>query len=335
MARTAARKIPNRIENDESSEIQKNLTVNEPEKAEQPGMPKADTVTAFFITHILPKINTPEYWREKVLEKRSEIECKAQLEIIERVVQLNQLSDDFEGNFHSTEAFTSMYTEVLNIQNGQNFTASSWKIICIPMSISPLGGGRIFLSGIFHSRANLDIFSNWTVIPKNADFNIISEPFARSDVHRESLLDENGPPYTQPRPADWPNQSVKNISLGSAENYSFEFDELENENLGDTIITVSSEDEETFYGFKTGPVPKNQHISMVDAMELLHSIIEANSKDEHLNHVKNSTPVKARKLEKGKIEKRPNKRVENLGRKMTRYIPMTFFAEFIASFLKK
>ena len=346
LAKTAARKMPNRIEIDESAEIPKNEipkneTIIENDQVEQPGTPSADTVTTFYITHILPKINTPEYWREKVLEKRTEIECQPQLDIIDRVVQLNQLSDDFKGDFHSTEAFISMYSEILDIQNAQNFTASSWKILSIPMPVAPLGGGRVFLSGIFHSRANVDIFSSWTVNTKNTDFNIIPEPFARSDVHREIPLDTNGPPYTQQRPADWSNQSGNDISLESTKNYSFQFNEIESPKFGPRIqnsvpIPISSDDEETFYGFKTGPMPKDNQISVINAMELLHSIIEVNSRDEHrVDTVKNSTPMKSRTSEKGRIEKRQNKRDENLGRKMTRYIPMTFFAEFISSFLKK
>ena len=335
LARTAARKMPNRIENEESVELPNNEPIIPAENVEITGTLDADTVTTFFMTQILPKINTPEYWKEKVLEKRSEIECKTQLEIIDRVVQLNQISDDYKGDFHATDAFIDMYSEVLKVQNGQNFTSSSWKIITIPMTISPLGGGRIFLSGIFHSRANLDIFSNWTVISKSADFNIIPEPFARSDVHREIPLDENGPPYTQQRPADWPNQSVNEISLGTSKNYSFEFNELNDSKSPEKVPSVSSEDEETFYGFKTGPMPKNQQISVIDAMELLHSIIEVNSRDEHRpSTVKNSTPVKSKKSDNGRVEKRPSKR-DDLGRKMTRYIPMTFFAEFISSFLKR
>ena len=341
LAKTAARKMPNRIEIDESAEIPKNEipkneTIIENDQVEQPGTPSADTGTTFYITHILPKINTPEYWREKVLEKRTEIECQPQLDIIDRVVQLNQLSDDFKGDFHSTEAFISMYSEILDIQNAQNFTASSWKILSIPMPVAPLGGGRVFLSGIFHSRANVDIFSSWTVNTKNTDFNIIPEPFARSDVQREIPLDENGPPYTQARPADWSNQSLNDISLGSTKNYSFEFEEFESGKVKGKVPSVSSEDEQTFYGFKTGPMPNSNQISVIDAMELLHSIIEVNSKDEHRSKlVKNSTPVKSKKSDKGKIEKRAGKRDENLGRKMTRYIPMSFFAEFISSFLKK
>ena len=332
LARTAARKIPNRVEIEESVEHPEKIPDKPLEKSELPGTPCADTVTAFFISDILPKINTPEYWKEKVLQKRSETECEIQLNIIDRVVQLNKMSDEFNGNFHSTEAFSSMYAEVLEIQNGQNFTSSSWKIITIPMSIIPLGGGRIFLSGIFHSRANIDVFSKWTVNSKNVDFNIISEPFARSDVQRESLLDENGPPYTQQRPADWPNQSVKDISLESTKNYSFEFNDLPDD---EKVISVSSEDEQTFYGFKTGPLPKNQQqISMADAMDLLHSIIEVNSKDEHHSIKKSSTPVKVRKSDQNRVEKRNNKN-ENMGRKMTKYIPMAFFAEFISAFLKK
>lgn len=335
LARTAARKMPNRIEIEEPLE----KTLENPKNSEEvelPGTPNADTVTAFFITQILPKINTPEYWREKVLEKRTEVECETQLEIINRVVHLNDMSDEFTGDFHSTEAFCAMYSEILDIQNGQNFTASSWKIISIPMKIPPLGGGRVFLSGIFHSRANVDIFSNWSISSKNVDFNIIPEPFARSDVHQEIRLDENGPPYTQQRPVDWPNQSANDISIGSTKDYSFEFDELESKKIEGSVISVSSEDEETFYGFKTGPIPKNNHICMEDAVELLHSIIEVNSKDEHpVGSVRNSTPVGAKKSDKGRIEKRGNKRDENLGRKMTKYIPMTFFAEFISSFLKK
>ena len=327
--------MPNRIENEEPVETSLNIPKS-PEKVELSGTPSADTVTTFFITHILPKINTPEYWKEKVLEKRSESECDTQLNIIDRVVQLNQLADDFNGDFHSTEAFGSMYSELLDIQNGQNFTASSWKIISIPIKISPLGGGRVFLSGIFHSRANIDIFSNWNFSSKNVDFNINPEPFARSDVHQEIPLDNNGPPYTQQRPADWSNQSVKDISLESTNNYSFEFQELESKKIDGVVTSVNSEDEETFYGFKTGPMPQNQQISVIDAMELLHSIIEVNSKDEHrINTVKNSTPVKSKKSDNGRVEKRTSKRDENLSRKMNRYIPMTFFAEFISSFLKK
>ena len=336
LARTAARKMPNRVENEDSIEISENMPVIPEEKVELPGTLDADTVTTFFMTQIIPKINTPEYWKEKCLEKRSEIECQAQLDIIDRVVQLNKLSDDFNGDFHATEAFISLYSEILEIQNGQNFTASSWKIISVPMTIAPLGGGRIFLSGIFHSRANLDIFSNWSVISKNADFNIIPEPFARSDVQREIPLDENGPPYTQQRPVDWSNQSANDISFDSVKNYSFEFNELENSKNGNKVPNVNSDDEETFYGFKTGPMPKNQQISVINAMELLHSIIEVNSKDEHRpNNLINSTPLKMNRPDKGRIEKRPNKKEDNLGRKMTRYIPMTFFAEFISSFLKK
>ena len=86
LARTAARKMPSRTESEQPHEISKNPII-EKEKSELPGTPSADTVTAFFITHILPKINTPEYWKEKVLDKRSKIECEVQLDIIERVVQ--------------------------------------------------------------------------------------------------------------------------------------------------------------------------------------------------------------------------------------------------------
>ena len=329
--------MPSRIENEQPVEIPENPKMAETvEKIEKTGTPCADTVTMFFITHVLPKINTPDYWREKVLEKRSESECQTQLDIINRVEQLNKLSDEFDGDFHSTDAFSTLYTEILNIQNSQNFTASSWKIISIATHIPPLDGGRVFLSGIFHSRANVDIFSNWTVSPKNVDFNIVPEPFARSDVQQESLLVENGPPYTQQRPADWSNQSVDDNLFDSSKNYSFNFNELESGKLNGTVISVSSEDEETFYGFKTGPLPERNQISVDDAMELLHSIIEVNSKDEQrLNSIKNSTPMKTKKSDNGRIEKRLSKRDENVGRKMTRYIPMSFFAEFISSFLKK
>ena len=289
-------------------------------------------MTAFFISHVLPKINTPEYWREKVLEKRNESECKAQLEIIELVVQLNIMSDDYNGDFHSTDAFKSMYDEVLIIQNGQNWTASSWKLITVPMIVPPLGGGRVFLSGIFHSRANIDIFSNWSYTnSKNADFKIMPEPFAQSDVQRNTSLVENGPPYTQTRPDDWFDQSVRDISLESAKNYSFEFNDFENPQVPSPVKT---EDEETFYGFKMAR-PKEQHISVVDAMELFHSIIEINSTDEHLkpSNSKESTPKVSHKKQNFKVGKRPNE--EPMNKKMNRYIPMKFFAEFISSFLKK
>ena len=345
MARTAARKIPNRTEESENEnpEIQNS-------EAEITGTPKADTVTAFFTDHILPKINSPEYWREKVLEKRDETECKPQLEIIDLVVQLNTISNDYKGDFHATEAFESMYKEVLIIQNGQNWTSSSWKLISIPMFIPPLGGGRVFLSGIFHSRANIDIFSNWTSVNnKNVDFKINPEPFAQSDVQHNLSLDENGPPYTQARPADWSNHSVHDISLESAKNYSFEFNDLENDpendpkNVPDPMNVpgpmnppspVKTEDEETFYGFKMTR-PKEQHISVIDAMELFHSIIEINSVDEHQKpgFSKESTPKVQQNKKNFKIDKRS--KTEPLDKKMTRYIPMKFFAEFISSFMKK
>ena len=348
--------MPNRVENCENE----NPETPEP-KVEKTGTHNADTVTTFFTDHILPKINSPEYWKEKVLEKRNESECKPQLEIIDLVVQLNAISDDFEGDFHSTEAFDSMYDEILVIQNGQNWTSSSWKLIVIPMLIPPLGGGRVFISGIFHSRANIDIFSNWSKISnKNADFKILPEPFVHSDVQRNISLDENGPPYTQARPADWLNHSVNDISLESAKNYSFEFNDLENSHervpvpnmvpVPSPVPTrpplpvpgpsnvpspVKTEDEETFYGFKMTR-PREQHISVVDAMELFHSIVEINSKDEHLKpyNSKESTPkVHQNKRNNFKIEKRSKN--EPIDRKMSRYIPMKFFAEFISSFLKK
>ena len=347
LARTAARKMPNRIE-DEKNENPEN---SENPEVEKTGTPLADTVTTYFITHVLPKINTPEYWREKVLEKRTENECKLQLEIIDLVVQLNTISDDYKGDFHSTDAFKAMYDDVLIVQNGQNWTASSWKLISIPMVVPPLRAGRVFLSGIFHSRANIDIFSNWSFTgEKNVDFKITPEPFAQSDEHQNIPLDENGPPYTQMRPADWLNQSEQNMSFNSAKNYSFEINEFENDPIPSPVVPIPSpvvpilspvrpepspvktEDEEAFYGFKMG----QPNISVVDAMELFHSIIEVNSKDEHRKpHQSNeSTPrVGLNRKNSSRIEKRPTS--ETLDKKMNRYIPMKFFAEFISSFISK
>ena len=203
-----------------------------------------------------------------------------------------------------------------------------------------------FLSGIFHSRANIDIFSNWSsVYNKNADFKIIPEPFAQSDEHQSIPLDDNGPPYTQARPDDWLNQSEHDISIVSAKNYSFEFNEFDNDQIPSPVIPspiipsctssnlplpspVKTEDEEAFYGFKNQP-----NISVVDAMELFHSIIEINSKDEHQRPVSNSkeTPRVGLNKTNSRIEKRPIK--EPLDKKMNRYIPMKFFAEFISSFM--
>ena len=340
LARTAARKMPNRIE-DEKNENPENPKNS---KVEKTGTLLADTVTTYFITHVLPKINTPEYWREKVLEKRTENECKSQLEIIDLVVQLNTISDDYEGDFHSTDAFQTMYDDVLIVQNGQNWTASSWKLISIPMVVPPLRAGRVFLSGIFHSRANIDIFSNWSFTgEKNVDFKISPEPFAQSDEHQNIPLDENGPPYTQMRPADWLNQSEQNMSFDSAKNYSFEFNEFENVPIPSPVASIPSpvhpeaspvktEDEEAFYGFKMG----QPNISVVDAMELFHSIIEVNSKDEHHKPLQSneSTPrVGLNRKNGSRIEKRPT--TEPLDRKLNRYIPMKFFAEFISSFISK
>ena len=97
LARTAARKMPNRTEESEFEKPEiENPTV------EKTGTRNADTVTTYFTDNVLPKINSPEYWREKVLEKRNENECKPQLEIIDLVVQLNTMSDEYIGDFHST-----------------------------------------------------------------------------------------------------------------------------------------------------------------------------------------------------------------------------------------
>ena len=104
LARTAARKIPNRVE------IEEKVEKSPDENVEKTGTHNADTVTSYFISNIFPKINTPEYWKAKVLEKREIHECKTQLELIDLVVQLNDISEDFDGDFHLTETFGSMYS---------------------------------------------------------------------------------------------------------------------------------------------------------------------------------------------------------------------------------
>ena len=319
LARTAARKVPSRVE------IEENVEPPKIETTEKPESNATDSITSYLLSNIFPKFNTPEYWRSKVLEKREAHECKTQLELIELVVQLNEISEDFNGDFHATETFHTMYSEICRIQNSQNFTISSWKIIAIPVMIPPLGGGRVFLSGIFHSRANLDIFSNWSISDKNVDFNLLQQPFVESDVQREIQLDENGPPYTQERPIDWANRSMSNDSVTSAKNESgLNFDVS-------CPSTITSIDEQHFYEMKN-----EKRIDMADAMNIFHSIIEANSKDEHPVPRALSTPSKNVKNSfRAKSELKRNKKDEPLGRKMKRYIPMSFFAEFITSFIQK
>ena len=317
--------------------------VSTPKKAEKSEQAE-HTVTVFFKEKLIPSANSTEFWRKKIATK-SILDHSLQFEILDRADQLILISNESklsDSDFKPT--FVTMYGDIVELQNRQDWTRACWKVVVVPLYVPPIDQMTCLVCGIFHTSKNIPAFSNWNIAPGlNLDFKLSKDPFVEqvdqpNSKNAESSLAESEsslqfPPHTQPRGDDWldlPELNESSVSAVGPIPLNMESDsDFENSMENSFVATFNA----SSY-LPLGPI-NNKVVEDISCPTESKFMPKINSTKRGL--------TKGEKLSilEGKNEFRPilrseMKRTSNINRgRTTRYIPYDFFAKFLIGLVGK
>ena len=312
--------------------------ISTPRKAEKSEQAE-HTVTAFFKEKIIPAANTTDYWRKKIATK-SILDHSLQFDILDRADQLILISSESkmsDPDFKPT--FVSMYSDIVELQDRQDWTKACWKIVVIPLYIPPVDQMTVLTSGLFHTSRNVPMFSNWNIVPGlNLDFKLSKDPYTEKvdqpiSKNADILLDNapHIPPHTQPRGDDWfddlPELNESTVSTVGPIPLNFNSDSDFENSLENSFVATFNAGSFLPIG-PSNTSPEARDISCPTESRFLPRI----------NSTRRGALTKGEKMSilEGKNELRPVLKSElkrtNINRgvaKRTRYIPYDFFAKFL------
>ena len=285
-----------------------------------------------FATKIMPSGMTTQKCKEKILSKMDESEIQLQLYILLLVDQLNELlADKKPVDLFSNGPCKVKYTQLMQLQRSQAFSAIGWKVVPFPVLMPMTNTTRIFVAPVFHTRS-LQIFQNWSLGNNHCDVNLSPSGHDNFVEQQEGCsLDEIFPHEIFANP-NWPIIENLEKSLKSEEP-RFENRAEEKALFNDSIGVNSDVSENSLLDFsfigvpKPSNPPKRQNLSRVDQLKIL----EAGGNNVH------STP-RQRSYSVGNVPKSPLSKgpTRNLSQSLKRTEKPKMMNEgYLAQFLKK
>ena len=144
--------------------------------------------------------------REKILSKQTVEESQLQLNILDKVSELNEiLITKKPKQLFDDDSCRVLYNKLIELQTAQNFAGLGWKVVCYATLIPMTNQIFIFTSCVFHTR-KVPIYFSWS----KSDAKMHSDLKLTSDVMSNVVEQQKQSPLVQkPTPNfnvtnDWP-----------------------------------------------------------------------------------------------------------------------------------